>query len=389
MKAFLYSSVGDTLWHYDLDVEAATLKRRSPLQLPSTIQYGWPHPSGRFLYLSTTDSGRGSKGITGAVHRLCALRRDADGTLSFHGPAQNLRQRPIHNSVDREGRFALTCYNAPPHLSVHRIASDGTLEAEVGQRSDLDLGIFPHQILAAPSNRTVYMVSRGNLATASRPLELGAIKLFGFEAGHLAPLASVTPGGQASPGYGPRHLDFHPTQPWVYVLVELQNQLHMHRMQGDAMQPEPDFVLPSTQAPADPDIRQVTGAIHVHPRGHVVYATNRVSATTHPVGAFPFVGGEDNIAVFRIDPQNGEPTPLQCVDPQGFHIRAFAIDPSGRLLIAASLAAMTVQRAGTTVTVPAGLSLFRIAADGRLDFERRYDVELAPGVQQMWVCCLE
>jgi hypothetical protein len=38
-----------------------------------------------------------------------------------------------------------------------------------------------------------------------------------------------------------------------------------------------------------------------------------------------------------------------------------------------------------TRTIPAGLSLFRIADDGRITFERRYDVELESGVQQMWV----
>lgn len=387
-RMVLYNSVGDTLTHWDVDADAATLTRRATLPMRSVIQYGWSHPSNRYLYVASTDSERGSPTITGAAHFLTALRLGADGALAVHGEPRTLRQRPIHTSVDRSGRFVLTCYNAPPHLSVHRISEDGTLGQEVGEPADLDLGVFCHQIQATPSNRAVLMVTRGNNPGAKRPHgDPGALKLFHFndKDGALTPFQSVAVGGRGGDGYGPRHVDFHPTKPWVYVLVELQNRLQMHRMRGDGLEPDPAFDKPVTQAPPQSGIVQVAGAIHVHPRGHVVYASNRVSATTDPVGPFPFAGGENNIAVFSIDPVSGEPTPIQFVDPHGFHIRAFSIDPTGRLLIAASLAAMSVHDNGETRIVPAGLSLFRIADDGRLDFVRRYDVELGEGVQQMWV----
>jgi 6-phosphogluconolactonase (cycloisomerase 2 family) len=386
-RTVLYNSVGHTVTHYDLDVVEATLTMRRSLEMPSVVQYGWPHPSGRQLYLSTTNSARGSATITGSMHRLCALQISADGALSFHGQPQVLRQRPIHNSVDRGGRYVLTCYNAPPHLTVHRIQPDGSLGDMVEQGSGLDLGIFPHQILTVPSNRAATVVTRGNKATASTPADPGAVKLYRFDDGLLSPLDSIAV-GHGGLEYGPRHLDFHPTRPWVYVLVELQNQLHMHRLSGDLLEHDPAFVKPATQHPVRPDVVQVAGAIHVHPRGHVLYVSNRVSATTHPIGAFPFTAGENNIAVFRIDPLTGEPSPLQYADPHGFHIRAFTIEPSGKLLIAASLTAMSMHDGVTSRTVPAGLSLFRIAEDGHLDFARRYEIELASGEQQMWVRAL-
>jgi 6-phosphogluconolactonase (cycloisomerase 2 family) len=130
------------LTHYDVDVEAATLRKRASLKMPSVGQYAWPHPSNRYLYVSTTDSERGSKQITGAQHCLSALRVGRDGALARHGEPQLLRQRPINNSVDQSGRYALTAYNAPPHLTVHPINADGTLGAPIAQPADLDLGIF-------------------------------------------------------------------------------------------------------------------------------------------------------------------------------------------------------------------------------------------------------
>jgi 6-phosphogluconolactonase len=377
-RCAVYNSVGDAVTHWDLDPVAGTLTRRETVILPSVVQYGWPHPSNRWLYLASSDSERGSKTITGSGHYLTALRVGPDGSLAPHGAPQVLRQRAIHTSVDRDGRHVLTCYNAPSHVSVHPIGPDGLLGDPIAQDDGLDLGVFCHQIQAIPSHDAVLMVARGHNPGPAWPQGApGALKRFGYRDGRLVPGESVTPHA----AYGPRHAAFHPQRPWLYVLVELQHTLHMHRIEHGHVVPEPDVVIPSTQAPPQPGIVQVGGAIHVHPRGHVVYATNRVSTTTHPVGAFPFVGGENTIAVFAIDPATGAPRPIQFADPHGFHVRAFTIDPTGTVLIAAMLAAMTVEGR----TVPAGLCLFRIADDGRLTFLRRYDIDLAPGVQQMWV----
>lgn len=382
----LYSSAGDTITHFRLDTEHCILEQRTALLLPSVVQYAAAHPGGRVLYAATSDSEPGSRTINGQSHWLCALGVAADGALSSHGAPRSLRQRPIHASVDRNGKFVIVCYNAPPNVSVHEIRPDGTLGDEVAQPATLDVGFFPHQIQMFPSNRTALLVARGNRPSATHPSgEPGALRLMRFEQGLLASRASISPGSSSGLGYGPRHAAFHPVQPWVYVMVELQNALHMHRFANDVLEAEPAFALPSTHADPVPGARQVGGAVHVHPRGHVVYLSNRVSAATHPVGPFPFEHGENNIAVFSIDPATGEPSPIQFADPHGFHIRSFTIEPGGRVLAAASLVAMETNDADGKKVVPAGLSLFRIGADGRLSYERRHEIKLAPGAQQMWV----
>ena len=47
-RTVLYQSVGAVLTQFEVDVEAATLTRRSSVTLPSNVQYAWPHPSRRF-----------------------------------------------------------------------------------------------------------------------------------------------------------------------------------------------------------------------------------------------------------------------------------------------------------------------------------------------------
>jgi hypothetical protein len=85
-----------------------------------------------------------------------------------------------------------------------------------------------------------------------------------------------------------------------------------------------------------------------------------------------FKSGENNVAVFAINQTTGEPTLIQNIDAHTIHLRTFAIDPSGRLLIAASILPMAL-RDGSTL--PAALVLYRIGDDGKLTFARKYDVD--------------
>jgi 6-phosphogluconolactonase (cycloisomerase 2 family) len=275
----------------------------------------------------------------------------------------------------------LTCFSNRANLTIHGIKADGTLGAEVVQDAKLDRGIFPHQIRATPGNRSVILVTRGVSATATAPESPGALKIFKFNDGQLSPLANVQVGGHGGLGYGPRHLDFHPTKPWVYLSVERQNQLHMHAMQGDSLAPEPSYIRKTTVGDGAANASQLAAAIHVHPRGDVVYVANRARGTVKFNGQEVFGGGENTIAVFSINPKTGEPTLIQSAEAQGFYLRTFSIDPSGRLLVAASGVDMLVREGNNVRRVPAALHVFRIAGDGR-----RYDVELPnSAAQQLWV----
>ena len=44
-RVALYAAVGPELTHYEVDVEGATLTRRSTIALPANVHYGWPHAS--------------------------------------------------------------------------------------------------------------------------------------------------------------------------------------------------------------------------------------------------------------------------------------------------------------------------------------------------------
>ncbi len=370
-KAVFYQSIGPELARYDIDVDGAALTRRDAVTTPSAnVQYVWPHPSKKFLYVVSSDGGPGT--IPGTKHIATAFRIDpASGALTPHGGTAPLPSRPVHCSVDRSGEYLLTAYNYPSNITVHRIKPDGTFGDPVAPREKPDVGIFAHQVLTTPGNQTAIMVTRGNNAEGAKPEDPGALKVYGFKDGVLSNLASIARGNGL--GFGPRHFDIHPDKPWLLLSVERQSELHVYRLNDDGTLPRDALFIKNALADrANHGHAQMAGAIHVHPNGRFAYMTNRNSGTEEIGGRKVWKGGENNVAVFAIDQTTGEPTLIQNIEARTIHLRTFAIDPSGKLLIAASILPMAM-RDGSTL--PAALVVYRIGDDGKLTFARKYDVD--------------
>ena len=384
-RTVLYQSVGAVLTHFDVDVAAATLTRRTTVTLPSNVQYVWPHPSRKFIYVSTSDAASGNTPIPGVMHRICALRVAPDGSLAMHGDPQPLPSRPIHHCVNPAGTHVLSAFNNPSNVTVHPINADGTVGPRVEQKVKVDVGVYAHQVVVAPSNRIVIFPARGNDAKNGKPEDPGAIKVFGFDDGQLTDAQNIV-GGRNGFDYRPRHVDFHPARPWMYANIESQNEMHMHRLNvsGDKVEEKPAFMTTTLAGTPEPGLHQTTSAIHVHPNGRFVYTANRADSTVELNGKQVFAGGENSIAVFAIDQTTGEPRRIQSVDPLTHHVRTFSIDPSGRLLVAGSIRDMWTRHGNEVRLAPAGMSVFRIGSDGKLELARKYDAELN-GKLQWWV----
>jgi 6-phosphogluconolactonase len=374
----LYASVGPELTHYAVDVAAATLTRQNTVTLPANVHYAWPHATGRYLYVASSDSASGVGGFTGTKHHVTAWRIDpASGALSPHGEPIALPTRPIHMTLDIPSEHILVAFSNPSGLQVYRVNADMSPGAQVTQPEPIDPGIYSHQVRVGLDNRKVILVTRGHDAAAGKPEEPGALKVFDYRGGLLTNEASVAPNGGY--GFGPRHLDFHPSQPWVYVSLERQNRLDVFAFENGALSREALYKKGTLAEPGNIRGRQAVGTVKLHPSGRFAYVANRASSTD-PSGVF--VGGENTLAVFAIDPASGEPSPIQHVDTYGIHCRNFHIDPSGRLLVASHITGLPVGDGAGTRFVPACLSVFRIGDDGKLDFVRKYDVET--GDRQMF-----
>jgi 6-phosphogluconolactonase len=365
-RAMVYASVGAELAQYEPDIAAGTLIKRGAVTLPGYVQEAWRHPSKGILYVAWSNGGALYPTLPNGAARPATMSGvtafaidSASGALRPLGEPAMLRSRPIYITCDIACTHLLAAYNEPSGISVHDVRGDGTIGAEVVQ-SALDVGVYAHQVRVSPSNRTVVVPTRGNEPAAGRPEDPGAVKIFRYQDGLLTNLQSLAPPGGL--GFRSRHVDFHPTRPWMFLVLEAQNKLEVYRrLDDDRMQAEPSFVVDTLAAPAKSAARQTASSIHMHPSGRVIFVANRAAGT----------GGENSVAVFAIDEKTGAPTRIQNVDTQGTLPRTFAIDPTGRMLIVAN-------------QTSANLAVFRIGGDGRLIFARSYDSK-AGSLPLLWV----
>ena len=367
-KVCVYAAIGARFTQFDLDIDGAALVERGTFDLPVGVQYAWPHATKPYLYVACSDGGPGK---TGTRHLICALRVSANGALTPHGEPVALQWRPVHVSTDRDSRHVLIAYNAPSGVSVRRIRDDGTLGDAVPQ-DKFALGKTAHQVMVAPSNDRVILPVRGTDAESGNPEDPGALHVFDYRDGVLTHRQAIAPNGGF--GFGPRHVDFHPFKPWMYMSIERQNEVALFEL-GKTVE-GPKYRKTTLAWPDEEKPRQLVGAVHVHPGGRFVYVSNRADGTVDYEGAKVFNGAENTIAVFSLDEGTGEPTLIQTEDTRGMHVRTFHIDPGGRVLVAANMTTRNVCAGEEVRAVPGGLSLYRIGSDGKLQFVRKHDADV-------------
>jgi 6-phosphogluconolactonase (cycloisomerase 2 family) len=371
-RAILYLAVGAEIIAHAVDAAALTLAPLSSIMAPEAVQYAWQHPRLPLLYVGFSNRPTSPRDDRHGVQAYSIDRRT--GALSAFGAPVALASRPIHLTLDPAGRFMLAAYNMPSALTVHALAEDGAIGGEVRQTVPVDAGIYAHQVRVAPSGRLVVLSARGNDAGPGTPADPGALRVFRFQDGQLSPLAVVTEGDGLE--FGPRHVDFHPEQPWLYASMERSNQLLAYYVGEDGLSPRPLFVRDTalqcgrSKAPV-----QYLGPIHLHPDGRHLYLVNRSDSTRDFGAGKVHAEGENTVACFALDPATGEPKLVQTIDTEGFHCRTFAIHPQGRMLVTAAVAPLAVREGEGTRLVPAGLTIFRVEEDGTLSLARKYDME--------------
>ena len=126
-------------------------------------------------------------------------------------------------------------------------------------------------------------------------------------------------------GAAPRHVDFHPTLPFAYVINEIDSTITVYQFEPENHVLKPLQIVPTP--PATYTGNNSGAEIVVAPSGRFVYGSNR---------------GHDSIAVFAIDQTSGLLTAVGWEPTQGRTPRFFTLDPTGTHLYAANQASDTV-----------------------------------------------
>ena len=230
----------------------------------------------------------------------------ASGRLT-HLAAAPLVSAMAYIATDRSGRFLLCASYTDAKLAVYPIDGAGRVEARATQI--LPTGPHAHCVVIDATNRFAY----GAVLGADLVMQL----VFDAETGTLSP--NAPPAIATRKGAGPRHLAFHPSGRFLYLLNQTDATLSTYRIEaGSGVLAEIEMVA---TLPAHFLGEANAADIHVTPDGRFLYASERQTSA---------------LAGFRIDPANGLLSPCGRW-PTETTPRGFAIDPRGRFLLAAGL----------------------------------------------------
>jgi len=249
----------------------------------------------------------------------------ATGALTYLNQQPSHGTDPCHLTVDRTGRFVLVANYSSGSAAIFPIQADGRLgpATDVVQHAGSSVnprrqqGPHAHSINVDPANRFALVADLG--------LDKVLVYRLDLDRGKLIP--NDEPSAPLRPGAGPRHLAFHPSARYAYVINELDSTLTTFaydETRGTLREIQSVSTLPEgfagTNYPAD---------VHVSPSGRFVYGSNR---------------GHDSIVAFAVDAETGRLTCVGHEPTQGQVPRNFALDPTGTYLLAAN------QRTDTVVT---------------------------------------
>ena len=274
-------------------------------------------PNHRFLYAISEGSDAAGSGVSAfaidaAAGKLRLLNRKPAGGSG-----------PCYVAVDAGGRNVLIANYNSGSVAVFPVASDGALRPASAFVQDHGSSVNPdrqqgphaHCLSPGPEDRFAFACDLG----------LDKVMIFRFDAGTGSLAPAEPPFAAVKPGSGPRHIAFHPSGRWAYVINEMASTLSVFAYDpasGALREIQTESTLPKDFSGEN------TGAeVAVHPSGRFVYGSNR---------------GDDSIAVFGCDPASGRLAFIERVPAGGKTPRQFEIDPTGGYLLAANQSSATV-----------------------------------------------
>lgn len=284
---------------------------------PVSVTEGIENPSylvvsanGKFVYAVNENGGTKPGGVSAFSFN------DKTGELKLINQQQTSGDHPCYIATDKAGKWVFTGNYTGGNISAFPIMPDGSL----GGLSQL----IKHTGKGATSRQDKPHVHSTNFTPDQKHLlvpDLGLDKVFIYEfnAASKQPLKPAKiPSFSVGDGNGPRHLSFHPTHPYVYVIEELSGTVTAFKYRGTSF----TAIQNISSHPENYNGSRGSADIHVSPDGRYLYASNR--------------GDANNIAIFAIDASTGKLTLKNIESTKGVHPRNFTLDAAGKYLLVAN-----------------------------------------------------
>ncbi|MFP2995032.1 lactonase family protein [Spongiivirga sp. MCCC 1A20706] len=234
-------------------------------------------------------------------------------SLQFINRSSTGGAHPCFVTVNETGTILAANYTGG-NLGLLNIASDGKLSElkyvkQYEGKSVTDRQEAPH------AHSAWFDPNSDNIIT----VDLGTDNLWFASLNEKNEIISTEPEKNSlPPGSGPRHIAFHPTKAWFYVINELNNTVSLFVKSNSG-----GYVAASTIStlPADFEGDSFCADIHISSDGKFVYASNR---------------GHNSLAIFSVNESNGELKLVGHESVKGDWPRNFSLSPDENYLVVAN-----------------------------------------------------
>jgi 6-phosphogluconolactonase len=268
-------------------------------------------PDEKYVY-AIHEEARNGKG--GEISAYLFDKENGTLTLINRQPTEATEgDHPCYVEIDKTGKWVFAGNYSSGSLSVLPVNADGSLGAPAthithtgsGPNKDRQEKPHVHCTKISPDNKWLYVPDLG----------IDKVMIYAFDetTGKLTP--GTQPFAPSQPGAGPRHITFHPNGKYVYLIEELTGHVVTYQYQNGQLK----LHQRTSSLPMGQQGYAGSADIHVSPDGKFLYASNR--------------GDFNNIAIFKIDKNNGRASILGFQSTLGKTPRNFNFDPSGRYLL--------------------------------------------------------
>ena len=236
--------------------------------------------------------------------------------LTFLNQQITFGHAPCHIVLDATSKLAFVSNYVGGVFCSYRVLENGQLDKalqifrfEGKGPTDRQEASHPHSSIVSPDNKHVFVADLGTDKIMCYKIESNEVGLKPTEQEFI----------KVQDGAGPRHLTFHPNGKILYVVNELDRTVNVfdyNSSTGSLKQKQSLSTLPEGFSDFS-----LCAAIHVHPSGKYLYASNR---------------GHNSIVIYNIDETTGTVSFQGTKPTEGDFPRDFAIDPSGDFLWAAN-----------------------------------------------------
>lgn len=305
---------GEGIYVFRMDPNSGELELHHTIEgveNPSFLTLG---PSNEFLY---------------AVNELKEFRGEETGTVSAYSadPVNKefnfLNKRPTRGTdpcyvtVDKNGKYVLVANYGTGSVSVFPAGEDGYL-GEIFEFIQHEGSSVNQERQEGPHAHSVFLDEENHYAYVP-DLGLDELKVYEFKSDKGEFETCEDKDFKVRSGAGPRHLAFHPTENYVYLINELDSIVTAFLR--DEESGELTRIQNVSTLPSDFDGNSSTAEIKVSPSGKYVYGSNR---------------GHDSIVIYEVDQNTGELSYVDHESTRGQAPRHFTIDPTGSFLLVAN-----------------------------------------------------